>query len=73
MERTNSLESRRRKSPKKDFEKDYKEILKNASNNTIVVQTEWKSKGDYIQKLSLFDESYTAPVKTLGSTTFINK
>jgi hypothetical protein len=52
-----------------DFAADYKEIF-GSSENTVIVRTEWTKKGDYFEKLSLYDNSYST-VLTLGNTTLI--
>lgn len=52
-----------------DFIKDY-ELLLNKSENAVIVKTEWHRKGDYFEKLSLYDASYST-VLTFGHTTLI--
>ena len=51
-----------------DFKSDYEKIV-TYQNNTYF-QMEWYRKGDYFQKLSIYDNSYS-PVRTSGSTTLI--
>jgi hypothetical protein len=41
------------------------------SENTVIVDVQWAEKGDYFQKLSMYD-NYT-PVKTSGDTTLISE
>jgi hypothetical protein len=54
-----------------EFIEDYKEITETfLLPNTVIVTIEWQQKGDFFQKLSTYDYSYS-PVKTLGSTTLI--
>lgn len=52
-----------------DFISEYTNMFKN-STITMNVKTEWVKKGDFFQKLSMYDDSYS-PVKTLGNTTLI--
>jgi len=52
-----------------NYIKEYNDII-DSSENSVIVKTEWTKKGDYFQKLSMYDDSYQ-PVKTLGSTTLI--
>lgn len=52
-----------------DFTLDYQEIF-SSSENTVVVKTEWTRKGDYFEKLSLYDNSYST-ILTFGNTTLI--
>ena len=52
-----------------NFDLDYKEIFSSAEN-TVVVRTEWTKNGDYFEKLSLYDNSYST-VLTFGNTTLI--
>ena len=62
-----------KKSENKDaatFLSDYEKII-NFSENSVIVQTEWSKKGDFFQKLSMYDSTYS-PVKTSGYTTMIN-
>ena len=54
---------------KNAFISDYEKIVNN-SENTVIVKIEWKAEGDYFQKLSIYDNSYS-PVITLGNTTLI--
>ena len=52
---------------------EHKEILDNASNDSVIINIEWNETGDYFRKFSMYDESYL-PVKTLGNnTTLINE
>ncbi len=51
------------------FISEYEMIVK-PSENSVVIETEWIKKGDYFQKLSLYDNSYR-PVQSLGNTTLI--
>lgn len=53
----------------KDFATDYKEIF-SSSENAVIVRTEWTKNGDYFEKLSLYDNSYST-VLTFGNTTLI--
>jgi hypothetical protein len=53
----------------KDFAADYNEFF-SSSENTVVIRTEWTKKGDYFEKLSLYDNSYST-VLTFGNTTLI--
>lgn len=52
-----------------NFLDDYEKIVL-ATKTSVVIQTEWNQNGDYFQKLSIYDNSYS-PIKTLGSTTLI--
>ena len=52
-----------------DFTLDYQEIF-SSSENTVVVKTEWTKNGDYFEKLSLYDNSYST-ILTFGNTTLI--
>ena len=52
-----------------NFANDYEKIV-NQPKNSVIVETEWKKSGDYFQKLTMYDNSYS-PIKTLGSTTLI--
>lgn len=54
---------------KGNFTTEYDEII-NPSEKSVVVETQWAKKGDFFQKLSMYDNSYVL-VKTLGSTTLI--
>ena len=54
----------------KDFTIEYNEIF-SASDNTVVIETQWEKEGDFFQKFSMYDNSYI-PAKTLGNTTLIN-
>ncbi len=51
------------------FESDYQKIM-SCSENSVIVKTEWSKKGDFFQKLSMYDDSYT-PIQTFGNTTLI--
>ena len=53
-----------------DFMSDYEKIV-SYSENSVIVKTEWTKKGDFFQKLSMYDNSYV-PVLTFGNTTLIN-
>lgn len=55
----------------KDFTSEYFEIIKNV-DKAVVVETQWEKDGDFFQQISMYDSSYI-PVKTLGSTTLIQK
>ena len=57
-------------SKKQDFIKEYNEII-DASKTSVIVKSEWSRKGDYFQKLSMYDDNYI-PVPTLGGTTLIS-
>lgn len=48
------------------FTQEYEKIMK-TSEKTVIVDTQWSSKGDYFKKVSMY-ENYT-PVKTTGNTT----
>lgn len=52
-----------------NYIEEYNDIM-NSSQESVIVKTEWAKKGDYFQKLTMYDDSYQ-PVKTLGSTTLI--
>jgi len=52
------------------FYREYEHIMK-TSENTVIVDVQWAEKGDYFQKLSMYD-NYT-PVKTSGDTTLISE
>ena len=54
----------------KEFVDDYNNIV-HSNNLTVTIHTEWSSKGDFFQKLSIYDNNYV-PVQTLGNTTLIN-
>jgi hypothetical protein len=67
------MENEMKKSENKDaatFLSDYEKII-NSSENSVIVQTEWSKKGDFFQKLSMYDSTYS-PVKTSSYTTMIN-
>lgn len=53
---------------KDEFISEYKNIL---DENTDLSDTEWKEKGDFFKKFSMYD-NYT-PVKTSVNTTLISK
>lgn len=53
-----------------DFAKEYNEII-GSSETSVVIESEWTKKGDYFQKLTMYDNNYI-PVPTLGGTTLIN-
>jgi hypothetical protein len=53
-----------------DFVKEYNQIIDPTDKN-VIVKSEWTKEGDYFQKLSMYDNSYT-PIPTLGETTLIN-
>ena len=63
VKKTTSIDS------EKKFVEEYKEIF-NTSENTVIIKNEWTNKGDYFQKLSIYDNSYST-VKTFGYTTLI--
>lgn len=48
-----------------DFTSEYNEIF-SSSENTVVVNTEWTKNGDYFEKLSLYDNSYST-ILTFGN------
>lgn len=52
------------------LEKDYDSII-NSSPNTVVIESEWSRSGDYFQKFSMYDNTYTS-VPTLEGTTLIS-
>jgi len=52
-----------------DFISEYNDLFRD-SYNSVVIRTEWTRKGDFFQKLSMYDDSYS-PVRTLGNTTLI--
>ena len=52
------------------FTSEYNKIV-NFSEKSVVIETQWQKKGDFFQKLTMYDDSYI-PVETLGSTTLIN-
>lgn len=52
-----------------DFTLDYQGIF-SSSENAVVVKTEWTRNGDYFEKLSLYDNSYST-ILTFGNTTLI--
>lgn len=52
-----------------NFDLEYKEIF-NSSENTVVIKNEWTKNGDYFEKLSLYDNSYSTVI-TFGNTTLI--
>lgn len=54
----------------KDFVAEYNQIV-DATEKDVIVKTEWAKEGDYFQKLSMYDNSYTS-IPTLGETTLIN-
>lgn len=49
---------------------DYKNIV-NGSENSVVVKTEWNKKGDFFEKLTIYDSFYI-PINAFGGTTLIN-
>ncbi len=51
-----------------DFIAEYEKIINTSSINSVIVKTEWNRRGDFFQKLSLYDNSY-APIITFGGTT----
>ncbi|MCD8443271.1 hypothetical protein LNI88_11785 [Tenacibaculum dicentrarchi] len=51
------------------FISEYEKIV-TSSKNSVVIENEWINKGDYFQKLSLYDNSYR-PIQSLGNTTLI--
>lgn len=53
-----------------DFKHDYDSIVK-MSDNTIIVDVEWKEESDFFKKFTTY-EDYT-PVKTSGNTELISK
>ena len=53
----------------KDFVAEYQEIFK-SSENTVVVKNEWVNRGDYFEKLSIYDNSYST-ILTFGNSTII--
>lgn len=55
-----------KKTATNNFTEDYKEIM-NASENTVIVNTQWSEKGDYIKKFSMYEDY--SPVEISGSTT----
>ena len=58
-----------KKAKEQDYISDYTSLIGN-SLNSVIVKTEWEKEGDFFNKFSMYDESYT-PIKTLGSTTLI--
>jgi len=50
-----------------DFISEYNNLFM-GSYNSVIIRTEWTKAGDFFQKLSMYDDSYSS-VKTLGSTT----
>ncbi len=53
----------------KKFVEEYQEIFK-SSENTVVVKNEWVNNGDYFEKLSIYDNSYST-ILTFGNSTII--
>jgi len=51
-----------------NFKSDYERIVTYQTNTYF--RMEWHKKGDYFQKFSIYDNSYS-PVRTSGSTTLI--
>ena len=60
-----------KKTGNQDFIKEYNKIFEPASTS-VIVETEWTKKGDYFQKLTMYDNNYV-PVPTLDGTTLIDK
>jgi hypothetical protein len=55
---------------KNDFRKEHEELMKGASQRTVLVNTEWQQPGDFFKQLTTYDFSFV-PVKSLGETTMI--
>ena len=55
-------------SDNQEFESDYEKII--TYQIATFIRTEWYKKGDYFQKFSIYDTSYS-PVRTSGGTTLI--
>lgn len=60
------MKGKQKKHQNSNFSKEYDKIMK-MDNTSVIVNRQWNSEGDRIQKFSLY-EDYT-PVKTSGSTT----
>ena len=52
-----------------DFVEEYEKIV-STRGNSVVIKAEWNKKGDFFQKLTMYDNNYS-PIKTLGNTTLI--
>jgi hypothetical protein len=59
------------KNRKESFLKDYEEIVNPNLNNTVIIKTEWRTKGDFFEQLSIYDDASFVPIKSLGGTTLI--
>lgn len=53
----------------KDYTSDYQLIMRNY-NDTFLISTQWSKKGDFFEKFSIYDKSYS-PIASLGGTTLI--
>jgi hypothetical protein len=60
------------KNHKESFLKDYEKIVSPDLSYAVVIKTEWRTKGDFFEKLSIYDDSSFIPIKSLGETTLIN-
>ena len=54
---------------KQDFNLEYIDLFK-GSRNQVTIKTEWIREGDYFEKLSMYNNSYST-VTTFGNTTLI--
>lgn len=53
----------------KNFIEEYNEIF-NKTENHVVVKNQWASKGDYFEKLTIYDNSYST-IQTFSYTSII--